>query len=85
MEDVTFFRKYKRGKLRQLIRAASDSNTMTSDSKKLRIKNNNNGWKNVCINQEENGDSYHCACRALGRRNIHICASSITSTAAQNI
>ena len=38
---------------------------MMAASATLRIRNQKNGWKHLCIHQEANGDSYFCAVRAL--------------------
>jgi hypothetical protein len=72
MQDVTFFRRDNLGQLRQLSRLDSDNNITTADSATLKLDNQKNGWKGVCIHQETNGNSYHCPVRALGRRFVHI-------------
>lgn len=72
MEDVTFFKKDTRGRLRQVPRTAPDSEIMAADSATLKLDNQKNGWKNVCVNQEHNGDSIYSPVRALGRRYVHI-------------
>ena len=38
----------------------------------LRLSNQKNGWKNVCIFHFSNGDDVTCPIRALGRRYCHI-------------
>ena len=38
---------------------------------RMRLGNQKNGWKNVCIHQEANGCEYFCPVRALGRRVCH--------------
>ena len=38
----------------------------------LKLDNQKNGWKGVCINHEHNGDAILCAIRVLGRRYMHI-------------
>ena len=83
LEDITFFRRNEMGQLRQLPRASSDHAIITAASATLRIKNQKNGWKNVCINQEENGDGYLCPCKAVGRRYIHIRSNSTSDKDAQ--
>ena len=65
--DVTFFTKNKCGQLRQLPRGATDREIMRVHSATLKLDNQKNGWKNVCIHQEETGDPYLCPVRALGR------------------
>ena len=72
MQDVTFFKHDQQGVLRQLPRTASTQEIMTAHSATLKLDNQKNGWKGVCIHQETNGEPYHCPVRALGRRYIHI-------------
>ena len=72
LKDVTFFRKDKTGRLRQLPRDASESDIMNADGATLKLDNQKNGWKGVCVHQEANGEEYLCAVRALGRRYVHI-------------
>jgi hypothetical protein len=72
VQDVTFFRKDTTGTLRQLSRLASDDAILTADSATLKLDNQKNGWKGVCIHQECNGDPIHCPVRALGRRITHL-------------
>ena len=38
----------------------------------LKLDNQKNGWKGVCVNHEHNGDDVYCAVRDLGRRYLHI-------------
>lgn len=56
----------------QLPPNAPDDDLLNTDSSKLRLRDQNNGWKNVYINQEANGDPYFCGTRALARRVIYI-------------
>ena len=72
IEDVTFFKNNKRGQPRQLARNATDDEIQKADSATLKLDNQKNGWKNVCIHQERNFERYLCPVRALGRRYIHI-------------
>ena len=72
VQDVTFFRKDQSGTLRQLSRFAPYEDILTADSATLKLDNQKNGWKGVCIHQECNGDPYHCPVRALGRRITHL-------------
>ena len=72
VQDVTFFKRDARGQLRQLSRLASNHDILTADSATLKLDNQKNGWKGVCVHQETNGEVYHCPVRALGRRVIHI-------------
>ena len=72
LEDVTFFKKNTAGKLRCLPRDAPDHILMTADGATLKLDNQKNGWKGVCVYHEANGDPLHCPVRALGRRIRHI-------------
>jgi len=38
----------------------------------MKLDNQKNGWKGVCVYQETNRDDYLCPVRALGRRFLHI-------------
>ncbi len=66
LKDVTFFAHDTSGSLRQLSRQASADAIMSAHSATLKLENQKNGWKGVCIHQEHNGDAYHCPVRALG-------------------
>jgi hypothetical protein len=70
--DVTFFKTDVFGNIRQLSRAAPLSHIMTATSATLKLENQKNGWKGVCIHQQANGDPIHCPVRALGRRISHL-------------
>ena len=72
IEDITFFSTNKKGILRQLPRSASDADLMAAQSATLKLDNQKNGWKGVCIHQERNGDTITCPVRALARRVIHV-------------
>ena len=72
LQDVTFFKRDGHGQLRQLSRLAPSQDILTADSATLKLDNQKNGWKGVCVHQEANGEEYHCPVRALGRRVIHI-------------
>ena len=45
---------------------------MSAHSATLKLDNQKNGWKGVCIHQEHNGKELACPVRALGRRYLHI-------------
>ncbi len=70
--DVTFFKTDVLGNIRQLSRAAPLSHIMAATSATLKLENQKNGWKGVCIHQQANGDPIHCPVRALGRRISHL-------------
>ncbi len=72
IRDVTFFKRDITQQLRQLSRHAPSSAIMTADSATLKLDNQKNGWKGVCVHQEANGEPVLCPVRALGRRYVHI-------------
>lgn len=72
VRDVTFFKRDVTQQLRQLNRRAQASAFLTADSATLKLDNQKNGWKGVCVHQEANGESVLCPVRALGRRYVHI-------------
>jgi len=78
LQDVTFFKKDHTGRLRQLSRFAHDQDILTADGATLKLDNQKNGWKGVCVHQEHNGDLYGCPVRALGRRFLHLLRQSST-------
>jgi len=45
---------------------------MAAASTMMKLDNQKNWWKGVCVNHHANGDEYFCPVRALGRRYIHI-------------
>jgi hypothetical protein len=65
-KDVTFFKKNRAGQLRCLPRNAPAHLIATADGTTLKLDNQKNGWKGVCIYQEANGKEYLCPVRALG-------------------
>jgi hypothetical protein len=72
VEDVTFFKTDKHGTLRCLPRNAPVSLIMTAESATLKLDNQKNGWKGVCVHQEANGEAFNCPVKALARRVSHI-------------
>ena len=72
VKDVAFFGTNSRGKLYRISPNARDFDIMNATCATLKLDNQKNGWKGVCINHEHNGDNVHCAIRALGRRFLHI-------------
>ena len=72
MRDVIFFEHDKKGRLKQMSRKAGDANILNAAGATLRLSNQKNGWKNVCIFHFANGDPINCPIRALGRRFVHI-------------
>ena len=72
LEDVTFFKRNAQGQLRQVARNAPNSTVATADGATLKLDNQKNGHKGVCVHHEANGDPVFCPVRALGRRYCHI-------------
>lgn len=80
LEDVTFFKKNHHGQLRCLPRAAPVPLLLSADGATLKLDNQKNGWKGVCVYQESNGDSFLCPVRALGRRVAHLRKNGTVAT-----
>jgi hypothetical protein len=72
LEDVTFFKTDKNGILWCLPRNAPHSLIMTAESATLKLDNQKNGWKGVCVHQEANGEAFNCPVRALAHRVVHL-------------
>jgi hypothetical protein len=70
--DVMFFRKNARGQLRCLPQNAPDKLIATADGATLKLDNQKNGWKGVCVYHKTNGAPEHCPVRALGQRYLHL-------------
>jgi hypothetical protein len=45
---------------------------LTADSATLKLENQKNGWKGVCMHQEANGEEFKCPVRALAQQVIHL-------------
>ncbi len=58
--------------MRCLTRNAPYSLTMTAESATLKLDNQKNGWKGVCVHQEANGEAFNCPVKALAPRVIHL-------------
>jgi hypothetical protein len=71
-EDVTFFKKNSASNLRCLPRTAPAHLIAPADGATMKLDNQKNGWKGVCVYQEANGEDYLCPVKALGRRFLHI-------------
>ena len=72
LEDVTFFHRNKMGQLRCLPRDAPLEMLLSAEGACLKLDNQKNGWKGVCVYQQHNGDPLRCPIRALARRVTHI-------------
>ena len=67
LEDTMFFRQDSKGNLRQLPRNALDEEILFADGATLKLDNQKNVWKVVCVYQEHNGDEKFSLVRALGK------------------
>ena len=72
VKDVTFFRKGKDGKLKQIPRNAPEEEVSDADAVTLKLENQKNGWKGGCISHHSNGEGMFDPVRAVGRRYVHI-------------
>lgn len=73
MKDVLFFHRNAMGQLRQLSsRRAPDEQILQAAGTSFMLRNQKNGWKNVCIHHEANGAPKLCPVKAAARRFIHI-------------
>ncbi len=79
-EDVSFFQKNTRGQLPCLPRDAPDHLIATTDGATLKLDNQKNGWKGVCVYHEMNGDEWHCSVRALARCYLYLRTMGATAT-----
>ncbi len=71
-EDIPFFKKNTSGQLRFLPRDAPAHLIATADGVTMKLGNQKNGWKGVCIYQEANGNDNFCPVKALGQRFLHL-------------
>lgn len=72
LKDVIFFEKGDNGNIRQMPRDVSAERVLNAVGATLRLSNQKNGWKNVCIFHFSNGDAINCPVRALARRFLHV-------------
>jgi hypothetical protein len=73
MKDVAFFgTNSKTGRLYRIHHNARDWEIMHAKCATLKLDNQKNGWKGVCVNHEANGDEYNCGVKAIGRLYCHI-------------
>ena len=73
-EDVTFFKKNSHGQLQGLPRDTPKDLIASADSATLKLDNQKNGWKGVCIYHENNGNQWHCPVCALACHYTHLCS-----------
>ena len=62
-----FFRKDKQGRLIKWPINATENDIITANGATLKLDNQKNGWKEVCVFQEHNKDEEFSPARALGR------------------
>jgi hypothetical protein len=71
-KEVTFFHKNYRGRLRWLPHITTDSLTATADGANLKLDNQKNSWKAICVCHKANDDDTHCPIQALSGRYMHL-------------
>jgi hypothetical protein len=71
-KDVSFFKKNTRGQLRYLPRDAAVDLIAMADGTTLKLDNQKNWWKGVCVYHEYKANRWHCPVRALARRYLHL-------------
>jgi hypothetical protein len=76
LEDILFFKKNKAGNFVCLPKDASPSLIMTAGSATLKLDNQKNGWKGICVHQEANGGVFNCPVRALASQVLHLWENS---------
>jgi hypothetical protein len=72
LEDVTFFHRNEMGQLRCLPRDAPLEMLLSAEGACLKLDNQKNGWKGVCVYQQHNSDPLRCPIRALAWRVTHM-------------
>jgi hypothetical protein len=72
MEDITFFRRDNLGRIMCLSRNAALADILTADGATLKLDNQKNGHKGLCVYQQTTGNPIHCPVCALGRRCQHL-------------
>jgi hypothetical protein len=65
LEDITFFGRNALGQLRCLPRDVPFDLLLTAEGATLKLDNQKNGWKGVCVYQQQNGDPLRCLVQAL--------------------
>jgi hypothetical protein len=79
MEDVTFFKEDKHGRIMCLSRNAPIADILSADGATLKLDNQKNGHKGVCVYQQTTGDPIHCPVHALGQRYQHLRENKATN------
>ena len=68
LKDTMFFCQDAKGHLSQLPINTLDKEIFSADGANLKLDNQKNGWKGVCVYQEHNGDEIFSPVRTLRRR-----------------
>ena len=68
LEDTMFFCQDAKIHLHQLPIHALDEEILSADGATLKLDNQKNGWKGVCVYQKHNGDEKFRPVRELDRR-----------------
>jgi hypothetical protein len=79
-EDVNFFKKNIWGQLRCFPHDAPDNLIASADGAMLKLDNQKNGWKGVCVYHKSNGNKMHCPVQALARQYLHLCHNIAAET-----
>jgi hypothetical protein len=72
LEDVTFYKRTKNGQLCCLPKNAPAHLILSANSATLKVDNQKNGWKGVCVHQETNSNIFFCPIRALEQCVVHL-------------
>ncbi len=70
--DIMVFRNDTQGNLRCLPCDAHADQIELADGATMKLDNQQNGWKGVCVYQQANGDPIDCPVRALGQRYVYL-------------
>ena len=68
LEYCRYFMLDKSGQLKFLSKFANDEDIILADSATLKLDNQKNWWKGVCIHQHANGGKFMCGIRSIGSR-----------------
>jgi hypothetical protein len=72
LEDITFFHQNELGQLWCLPRDAPFKQLLAAEGATLKLDNQKNGWKGVCVYQQHNREPLWCPVHALARHMIHM-------------
>ena len=77
--DIMFFAKDKHSNLRCLPCDAPLDLIKSAEGATMKLVNQKNGWKGVCVYQEAIGDPIHCPVRAVGQQYTHLHDHGVTN------